>query len=219
MKWHQPLSIALTLFIMFFCPAGAPADTGRIILPTPHMTGGMPLMQALKERKSMRRYDPKMLPEQMLSDLLWAAFGINRPESGKRTAPTARNWQDIDIYVSTAAGTYRYDAKDNTIIKTNDRDLRALTGMQGFVKTAPVNLIFVSDFGKMKGKPESKTFFAGAHTGYVSQNVYLFCASQGLATVVRAGADREALAKALDLSPEQHITLLQTVGYPKNNKP
>lgn len=208
--------IAFMIPMLFACPVICLAEeAGTISLPAPHMEGGMPLMQALKERQSLRSYEEKMLPDQMLSDLLWAGFGINRPEKGLRTAPSAANWQDLDIYVATAKGIFLYDAANNTIVRTVEKDLRELTGMQPFVKTAPVNLIYVSDYAKLKGDESSKRFLAGVHTGCVSQNVSLFCASEGLSTVVRASADRDTLAKELGLKPDQRITLLQTVGFPK----
>jgi len=185
-------------------------------LPKPRMDGGKPLMQALKERQSGREFSPEKLPSQTLSDLLWAAFGVNRQDSGRRTAPSAVNWQEIDIYAITADGAYRYDAAANRLELTAAQDLRASAGTQGFVAGAPVNLVYVADFSRMGNRPESeKIFYSAADTGFISQNVYLFCASEGLATVVRGSVDRTALAKALNLRSEQRITLAQTVGYPK----
>jgi len=147
--------------------------------------------------------------------LLWAANGINRPD-GKRTAPTARNRQEIDVYVAMEDGLYLYDAKANTLVGILAEDIREKTGMQPFVKDAPVNLVFVADYAKMgDGSAEQKDFYAAVDTGYVSQNVYLFCASEGLATVVRGMVDREPLAEVMKLRSEQKIILAQTVGYPK----
>ena len=187
-----------------------------IKLPSPQTTGGKPLMQALKERKSQRAFSPRELPLQVISDMLWAACGVNRPESGLRTAPTAKNMQEIDVYVATAEGLYLYDAKENELEPVLAADIRGATGSQGFVKDAPVNLIFVSDAGRMTGMPpEVKEFYAATDTGYISQNVYLYCASVGLATVVRGWVDRPALAKAMKLSADQQVVLAQTVGYPK----
>lgn len=182
-------------------------------LPTPQTQGGKPLMQALKDRKSTREFSPKELPLQVLSDMLWAADGINRPESGLRTAPSARNMEEIDIYVARADGLYLFDAKANTLIPVLTQDLRALTGKQAFVKDAPLDLIYVADLSRMGG--QGADFYAATDTGYISENVYLFCASSGLATVVRGSIDKEALAKAMKLRPAQRIILAQTVGYPK----
>jgi len=187
-----------------------------IQLPKPQMDAGKPLMQALKERKSARAFSPEKLPAQTLGDLLWAAFGINRPDSGQRTAPSAMNRQEIDIYVAMADGLYLYDAKENTLQPVLGQDLRAVTGMQDFVKVAPVELIYVADYSRMgRGNDEDKNLYSAADTGFIGQNVYLFCASEGLATVVRGSVDRPALAKGMKLRPEQRIILAQTVGYPK----
>ena len=197
----------------------AAQEDKSITLPAPRMEGGMPLMEALQKRHSSRGFDGKMLPPQVMSDLLWAAFGINRPETGKRTAPSAMNWQELDIYAVTADGVFVYEAVKNRLNRISGEDLRELTGQQPFVKTAPVNLVFVSDYAKMKGDDDGKRMLSGSHAGFVSQNIYLYCASEGLATVVRAMADRDALSKAIGLRPEQRITLLQTVGYPKSEAP
>jgi nitroreductase len=153
---------------------------------------------------------------QMLSNMLWAAFGVNRPTSGGRTAPSASNAQDMDIYVAMAGGLFLYDAKANLLKLVLPEDLRALTGRQPFVQEAPVNLIYVSDLSKMlRASPGDRDWYAAAHSGFISQNVYLFCASEGLATVVRESIDRPALARAMRLRPDQKITLAQSVGYPK----
>ena len=185
-------------------------------LPKPQTDGGRPLMEVLKDRKSSRAFSSKELPPQVLSNLLWAAFGVNRPESGKRTAPSAVNWQEIDIYVATADGLYLYDAKAHTLKPVLAGDIRAATGRQPFVKEAPVNLIFVADFSKMgKAADEQKDFYSATDTGFISQNVYLYCASEGLATVVRGLVDRPALAKVMKLRPDQRVILAQSVGYPK----
>lgn len=186
-----------------------------IVLPAPRMEGGKPLMTALKDRQTKRSYDSRALPQQVMSDLLWAACGVNRAESGKRTAPTARNWQEIDVYAVTTQGVYRYDAKDHVLRGVAKGDLRGSTGMQDFVSTAPLNLVYVADVSKMKGvTPADVNLYIGADTGFVSQNVYLFCASEGLSTVVRGMVNRDAMSKALGLPEQCRIVLAQTVGYP-----
>jgi SagB-type dehydrogenase family enzyme len=192
------------------------ADVKPIDLPAPQTDGGTPLMQALKARRSTREFGDRKLSPQVLSNLLWAATGVNRPD-GHRTAPTASNRQEIDIYVITADGAYLYEPKGHKLTAIVSDDLRALAGTQDFVKTAPVNLVYVADFAKYgeKTAEENKLTYSGADTGYVSQNVYLFCASEGLVTVVRAGIDRPALSQAMRLRPEQRIILEQPVGYPK----
>jgi SagB-type dehydrogenase family enzyme len=171
-------------------------------------------MEVLETRKSTREFSPDKLSPQVLSNLLWAAFGTNRPD-GRRTAPSASNRQEIEIYAATADGVYRYDAKAHRLEPVLDRDARAATGGQDFVATAPLNLIYVADLSKMNGSMENKLFYAAANTGFIAENVYLFCASEGLGTVVRGSLDRNALAKTLKLTENQRIQLAQTVGYPK----
>ena len=178
--------------------------------------GGNSFLQLLEKRSSSREYSPEPLPMDILAGLLWAAFGINRPESGRRTAPSAVNRQEIDIYVAAANGLYLYDAKSSALKPILVDDIRALTGRQAYVKEAPIGIIFVSDYTKFeKGTEEDKLFYSAADTGFISQNVYLYCASEGLATVVHMVADKPALAKAMKLRPEQKIILAQSVGYPK----
>ena len=164
---------------------------------------------------SSREFSPEPLPVEVLSNLLWAAFGINRPD-GKRTAPTASNRQEIDIYVASAKGLYLFDAKANLLNPILADDIRSMTGRQPFVKEAAVNLIYVADYSKMGiGTSEVKDLFSAAATGAICENVYLYCASEGLATVVRAGIDKPALANVMKLRPEQKIILAQSVGYPR----
>ena len=203
--------------VLLICPT---LIFGKELTPVqllePQMDTGRPLMQVLKDRRSSRAFSTEKLPKQVLSNMLWAAFGVNRPDSGKRTAPSAVNWQEIDIYVATADGLYLYDAKAHALKPVLAEDIRALTGRQPFVKEAPANLVYVADFSKMgEAKGEDKVFYSAANTGFISQNVYLYCASEGLATVVRGLIDRPALAKVMRLRPDQRITLAQSVGYPK----
>jgi SagB-type dehydrogenase family enzyme len=189
---------------------------GSIQLREPQTEGGKPLMQTLKERKTTREFRNEKLPDQVLSNLLWAAFGINRPESGRRTAPSAMNWQEIDIYVISAEGLYLYEAKGHLLKSVKAEDLRAQAGTQAFVQDAPINLIYVADTTRMgQASQEEREIYAAADTGFIAENVYLFCASEGLATVVRASVDKPVLAKAMLLQPEQKIILAQSVGYPK----
>ncbi len=206
----------LFLFFCLFVSSGVSAEeTGSITLPKPKMVGGKPLMEALGARQTVRDYSEKELPAQLLSDMLWAAFGINRPETGKRTAPSAMNWQEIDIYVATAEGLYLYDAKAHKLDLVLEGDIRSATGQQPFVGVAPVNLVYVADYSKMGSTPEEvKDFYAAGDTGFIGQNVYLFCASEGLGTVIRGLVDREALSKKMGLRKEQKIVFAQTVGYP-----
>jgi nitroreductase len=186
-------------------------------LPQPQVEKGMPLMQTLHARKSTREFSAKKLPAHVLSDLLWAAFGVNRPETGGRSAPSTHNWQDIDIYVATADGLSLFDAKSHALKMILAKDIRALTGTQDFVSSAPVNLIYVSDFTRMDSdtSQEDRKTAAAIDTGFIGENVYLYCASAGLATVVRGSIDKEALAKAMTLKSTQWIVATQSVGYPR----
>jgi SagB-type dehydrogenase family enzyme len=205
--------------VLLFCTLSSISiaqDLKPIQLPGPQTEIGKPLMQVLKARQSSRSFDSKSLPLQDLSNLLWAADGINRAESGKRTAPSAMNWQEVDIYVALKEGTYLYDAKNHNLNPVAAQDLRELTGRQPFTKEAPVNLVYVSDRARMtRASDDDKNTWGAADVGFVAQNAYLYCASQGLAVVVRGMVDREKLATALKLRPEQKIILAQTVGYPK----
>jgi nitroreductase len=207
----------LIVTVLLTCPSVTSAQELKPIkLSSPHKDIGRPLMQVLKDRSSSRSFSTEKVPLHVVSDLLWAAFGINRPDSGKRTAPSARNWQEIDIYVATADGLYLYEAKTHTLAPILAGDIRAMTGRQGFVRDVPVNLIYVADFSRMgNARTDEKIFYSAADTGFISQNVYLYCASEGLATFVRALIDRLALAKAMSLRTDQRIILAQSVGYPK----
>jgi SagB-type dehydrogenase family enzyme len=201
------------LFVVMVSSASQAVES--IPLPEPETGGGKPLMQALSERQTSRSFSSATLPQQVLSNLLWAAFGINRPESGKRTAPSAVNWQEIDIYVSLAGGLFLYNAAGHSLDPVSSEDIRAATGQQPFVGNAPLNLIFVADYARMGGaSQDDKDFYSAADTGFISQNVYLFCASEGLAMVVRGAINRSALHKTMGLRPDQKIILAQTVGYP-----
>jgi len=204
----------ISIFMLIYSVTVFAAEAKPIKLPPPNTTGGKPLMEALRDRRSDREFSPNELPLQIISDMLWAANGINRP-SGQRTAPTAKNMQEIDVYVAMASGLYLYDAKGNVLSPVLAEDIRALTGGQPFVKDAPVNLIYVADLSKMGGlSADAVDLFSATDTGFVSQNVYLYCASAGLSTVVRAWVDKAALAKGMKLRPDQRIILTQTVGYP-----
>lgn len=207
----------LVMTVLLICPALASAQELKPIqLLKPQVDGGRPLMQVLQDRSSSREFSAEKLPLQVLSDMLWAAFGVNRPDSGKRTAPSASNRQEIDIYAATADGLYLYDAKGHTLEPVLAEDIRAATGLQPFVEEAPVNLVYVADFSKMgEMTAEDKVFYSATNTGFIGQNVYLYCASEGLATVVRGLVDRPALAKVMKLRPDQKVVLAQSVGYPK----
>jgi nitroreductase len=204
---------ALSVFVAAFIVGSLFAQS--IDLPAPQKTGGMPLMDALAKRSTARAFDSKDLSPRQISSLLWAAFGINRPD-GKRSAPSARNFRETDIYVLLKQGAYVYTAKSNKLDLVVAEDIRALGGTQAFVKDAPATLVFVADLSKMgDGSNDDKKNTANIDVGYISQNVYLFCASEGLVTGARGSVDRTALSPKLKLRPDQMIILAQSVGYPK----
>jgi len=173
------------------------------------------LVQALKARRSTREFSDRPLPLDSLSTLLWSAFGINRPESGGRTAPSAHGWKEIDVYAALPEALYRYDPQAHALTLAVQRDLRGLTGVQDFVAGAPLNLVYVADFSRMSdASAQDRVYFAAADAGVIAQNVYLYCAAAGLATVVRGLVDRKRLAPAMGLRRDQRIVLAQTVGFP-----
>ena len=212
---HTRIAVASALIgLAFGGRVGAQALT-PVPLPAPQLDGGKPLMEALRLRSTSRAFASDALPQQTLSNLLWAANGVNRPD-GKRTAPSAHDWREIDIVVLLPAGAYVYDAPRNALLPLVARDLRPLGAVQDFAKTAPVTLVFVADLARMtQGSREEKEQLAYADAAFVSQNVYLYCASEGLATGVRAWVSRAALAKALELRENRLVLLAQSVGYPK----
>jgi nitroreductase len=202
-----PVALILALF-------AGPALAQDVKLPDPNTEGGKRLMQVLKARHSTREFGPGKLPPQVLSNLLWAAFGINRAD-GKRMAPSAVNWQEIDIYVTTPDGAYVWDAKANVLKLVAASDLRAATGSQPYVGTAAVNLVYVADLARTgRASVEQQQTWVWANAGLIAENAYLYCASEGLAVVVRAMINREALGKELKLRPDQKILLAQSIGYP-----
>ncbi|MDR3119222.1 MAG: SagB/ThcOx family dehydrogenase [Mediterranea sp.] len=176
-----------------------------IVLPKPVTTGGMPLMEALSKRSSSREFSTADLDNQTLSNMLWAAWGFNR--SDKRTAPSASNKQELSLYVVLKSGVYYYDAKANKLVQKAQGDVRGKMGKQNFVATAPVNIVFVED--------KSKQGSGAVDSGFISQNIYLFCASEGLATVVRAFFDAGVVKEALKLDENMQPILTQTVGKKK----
>lgn len=204
--------------LVFLCTSAyAAGEAQQIQLPQPQLDTGKPLMQVIKARKTTREYSEEQVPLQTLSNLLWAAWGINRPDSGRRSAPSALNRQEMDVYVSLPAGTYLYDPKANSLVPVASGDSRAMTGTQEWVKHAPMNLVFVADLAKMgSGEEAAQMILAAMDTGYISENVYLFCASEGLATGFRVTIDKAKLAEIMKLRPEQKIMGAQSVGFPKS---
>lgn len=209
--------IVLLLNILLF-PLNIPAQD--IVLPAPDKTGGKPLMQALNERQTTRSFTEENLSQQQLSDLLWAAWGINRPDLKKRTAPSARNVQEIDVYVALSGGTYIYVAESHTLKQINIKDLRKTTGSQSFVGDAALNIVYVADMeklGKKEGEKieDSDLLMTYSNAAFIAQNIYLYCASANLGCVIRGTIPKERLATEMGLRSNQRIILAQTVGVPK----
>jgi nitroreductase len=200
--------------------AAAPAmalaqDRKPVELPPPRTEGGMPIMTALKRRRSTREYADRPLAAPLLSDLLWAAFGVNRP-SGDRTAPTWRHIMVIDVYAVLADGVWLYEPTAHALVPHLAGDIRRQTGLQDFVATAPLNLVYVAHGERLaEVSPEDRRLYASVDAAFIGQNVYLFCASEGLATVFRGAVDYPALARAMRLPEPQFVAFAQTVGYPR----
>lgn len=197
---------------------GAAAQDGTIRqLPPPRLEGGKPLMHALQQRRSTREYADRPLPPEVLSDLLWAAFGVNRPATGDRTAPYWRHVMVIDVYAAMTDGVWLYDPQGHSLMRHMPGDVRALTGLQDFVATAPVNLIYVAHGERLQDiMPEERRLYASVDAGFIGQNVYLYCASEGLATVFRGALDQQKLTERLQLGSGQFVTFAQSVGYPRS---
>lgn len=196
-------------------PAPASAGTSAsIALPRIDPHGGMPLMEALAARRSSRGFASEPLPMPVLGGLLWAAFGVNRPD-GHRTAPTALNAQEIDVFAAMPGGAYLYDGPAHELRLVAATDVRRVTGYQDFVDDAPLVLVYVADHRRLHAVPAaSRSLYSAAAAGAICQNVYLYAAAHGLATVIRAWIDREAIADALGLSHDQQVLFSQTIGYP-----
>jgi nitroreductase len=195
--------------------AEATPRADRIDLPTPRLEGGKSLLSALWLRHSTREYSDRPLSLALLSELLWVAFGVNR-QNGDRTAPYWRHVMVIDVYVAMADGVWLYEPATHAMTRYARDDIRARTGLQDFVGEAPINLIYVAHAERMTDvAAEDRRLYASVDTGFIGQNVYLFCASEGLGTVFRGAVDYPGLAAALRLRDTQFVTFAQTVGYPR----
>lgn len=205
----------------FAAAAAATSMTGAahlpeaLALPAPRFDRGVSLAEALERRASAREFADRPLELAVLAGLLWSACGVNRPDSGHRTAPSARNWQEVELYVATAHDIRLYDPARQALKRVVEGDHRAATGLQDFAARAPANLVYVADFARMPdASTESRNLYAAIDTGVMVQNVYLYCAAARLACVVRGLVDREALARVLRLRPAQRVIVAQSVGYP-----
>ena len=209
-------NILLLIIAFIFSTVAVSQELQPIKLLPPQTEKGKTLMKALAERRSTREFSDRAMGLQDISNVLWAANGINRANEMKHTSPTAVNWQEIDIYVVLGKGIYRYDPHDSTLYPIVKGDLREQAGTQEYVKTAPLNLIYVADYSKMKSAEETKKeSYASADAAFIAENVYLVCAAFDMGCVVRASVDREKLSVTLKLRPEQKIVLCQTVGFLK----
>jgi SagB-type dehydrogenase family enzyme len=195
-----------------------PQTYGVIKLNPPDLNKGISIMQALKKRKTTRDISDKKLTLQQLSDLLWAADGVNRSD-GKRTSPAAMGIYCIDIYVVLPEGVYLYDPDKHQLNPVAKGDFRKSAGMQDFVYIAPVNLVYTFTLRNRKNAPaqvpeQKRKIWGDVEVGCLVQNVYLYCASQGLGAVVRGMVDQKKFGEILKLKPEQ-IIVAQTIGHPK----
>ncbi len=207
----RKLLVSAILAVLFISQVNAQ----NIELPEAEKAGGMPLMEALNNRTTVRSFQTKDLTSQQLSNLLWAAFGINRPD-GKRTAPSARNFQETDLYVLLKSGVYLYNASENRLDFVSNEDVRHLSGTQDFVKDAPVHIVLVADLTKIQGgSNQDKLYTANIDAGYISQNIYLWCTSEKLGTGARGMVDKDALSPKLKLNSTQQIIIAHSVGYIK----
>lgn len=214
MQYGKNRGVVVALLILnSFIYAESPKP---IQLDPPDKTGGRPLMRTLKDRRSTKAFAERSIPMHIVSDLLWAAFGINRPDSGKRTAPSAFNCQEIDIYVVFKQAAYRYEAATHRLLPACDKDIRKLAASQDYARVAPLQLVYIADRAKIsRGSDDKKAIYSAFHAGAIAQNVHLYCASAGLGSVVRDGVNRVELRKALELRVDQSIVIGQSVGYPK----
>jgi len=219
--------LCLGLFFLMSPQFSVSQETAKVIkLPPPQTEGGKPLMQALKLRQSTRGgFGPEeKLSLQTLSNLLWAADGVNRP-NGHRTAPSAADWQNIEIYVATADGLFVYDVPQHVLKVITSQDVRATSGLEGpgtgpmkqdFAKTAPVSLVYVADMAKTKGMKyqgeDVASLWSFTNAGAIAENVYLFCASEGLACILRAMIDPVKVAESFKLRPDQKPLLTSTIA-------
>jgi nitroreductase len=191
------------------------ATTSSRVLPSPRTEGGSTLVSALRQRESVRAFSETPLDTQVLSDLLWCACGVNRADGG-RTSPFWRDIVLIDVYVATADGVDVYNPESNSLRRHLDEDIRAKTGIQDFVSAAPVNLIYVARGNDITDLSTlDRRLYASVCTGFIGQNVYLYCASAGLGSVFRNAIDYPMLEKLLRLPAGQFVTFAQSVGYPR----
>ena len=207
----------LFLFILGLVLTANAQELPTIKLNPPSKTGGSSVMEAFSNRKSTRTFSNKKLSTQDLSDLVWATAGVNRQDAGLRTAPSWRNYQDIDLYVCFPEGMYLYNQKEHVLVPFAKGDFYPLIAAnQAFVNEAPVILLLVTDLSKMKDDNVlPQMVIAGLNAGIISQNISIFCSGKNMATVPRGFMEKEELKKVLKLKETQYIMLNHPVGYVK----
>ena len=214
MNFKKTSILTAMSFVAVAVVAAGQSDTRS--LPAPTKSAKMTLMESLQQRHSVRDFSDKAVSDADLSELLWAACGINRPDTKKITAPSAINAQDILVYVCTKDGAWLYVPDGNSLQKVSDKDLRtAVAGRQEAVAVAPVSLVLVSDRTKFGDRAKGAEVMGAIDAGYVSQNICLACTALGLATVPRMTMDKETLAKELHLDENKTLLVNQPVGYEK----
>lgn len=213
MRIIRNLLVVSFVLVILSCSNNKTSETVGV-LPKPQISGGKPLMLALRDRRTLRDFSDKELSMQQLSNLLWAANGINRADEKKHTAPTAMNKQELEIYVAIKSGVYLFDADNQKLNKVIDTDIRAQIGAQQFHKIAPVNLLIVADLDKVFGNDTTKVYNT-LDAGYISQNIYLYCASENLATVAVGMVNRDQVASLLHFTNRKQIILAHPVGFKK----
>lgn len=200
--------------LFFICTLAMTSQAQNISLPKPQKDGGKSITYCLQNRKSTKEFSSKAISEQQISNILWAAYGFNRPD--KRTVPSAMNCQEFTLYVFLPSGIYRWNDKTNELIQLSKGDSRKVAGKQDYVATAAMNIVYVADYSKMGSIDASNASnMAHADCGFIAQNVYLQCASEGLGCVIRGYVDKDAVAKTLNLSAKEHVILSQSIGYSK----
>ena len=210
------VALALVIFLM---PRPAPTHAAGqsiadITLPAADTRSGMPLYEALSKRQSRRSFSDTPLTPRELSQIFWSAFGVNRAESGKRTAPSARNWQEIELYAFTKDGVYRYDAKRHVLAGVISGDHRLSASTASFAADAPLIIVYAADRSKAPGSSDEMwAFFSAVDTGFISQNVYLAAEAEGLSTVVLGSVDRKSVSRLLNFSKDKTVLLAQPVGH------
>jgi nitroreductase len=192
---------------------GTSIIAGEIALPKPNLKSGKPFMQCVAERRTERKFSTRPLSQQTIAEILFVADGVTRKD-GRKTVPTARNKQNQSVYAVTADGIYLYNSKKHSLIPVMKGDFRKNCGLQPFHKKAPLILLFVADLSAVGNTPADQAIYAGNHSGSASQNVYLYAASENLATVVCGMLDRAALKKMLNLKKDQMVVFSQPIAYP-----